>query len=387
MAPAPRSAAVDWAAQQVLALVEIWALIAECSGLVGAWRLMTVCKASQAGTKHWLSTLPRFVMCGVTNHLEVGPIFGSMRLDLATLQWEDMGSSLDCITSGHACCAVRGALVVLGGEIIPHPEADAEDWSDGEDPVTSRVEIFPPGEESESLPSLSCGGIEMAVAIAVEESVSMAGQVLLLGGAGAGDDDTAVHLVDLFSGVCTPQPALLNSRRSFAAARALDGRVVCAGGWRDGLRTAEVFGPPINGASDAVWTWTALSAMSAGRADCRGCVMSDGRFAVLGGCDVDSMDHMVASASCEAVVIGEGEHWTPLPSMHQARAGFACAAVARCIIVADGNDCESGPVNDAGEFITAEVYDEGLNRWLRLPSRLPEDYDSWVTYADGSALI
>ena len=55
--------------------------------------------------------------------------------------------------------------------------------------------------------------------------------------------------------------------------------------------------------------------------------------------------------------------------MHHARSGFACAAVARCIIVAGGGDGTP----------SAEVYDEALNRWMLLPCELPSDnYLAWM---------
>jgi hypothetical protein len=93
--------------------------------------------------------------------------------------------------------------------------------------------------------------------------------------------------------------------------------------------------------------------MSVARFDCSGCVMSDGRFAVLGGA--------YSISSCEALTLGDhGAHWRPLPSMHDSRAGFACAAAAGCIIVAGGYNRQS-----------AEVFDEVLGRWLRLPHDLP----------------
>ena len=53
-----------------------------------------------------------------------------------------------------------------------------------------------------SLPPLSCGGIWAAAAIAVEESDSAAGQVLLLGGSDSSYDPLSrVQLVDLATGV------------------------------------------------------------------------------------------------------------------------------------------------------------------------------------------
>ena len=144
----------------------------------------------------------------------------------------------------------------------------------------------------------------------------------------------------------------------FAAAGLTDGCIVCAGGGSGGLQ-AEMWGPPVQGALDAAWSWRQLPAMCVARLGCRGCVMSDGRFAVLGG-DINAVD----TSSCEALAIGDdGEHWVPLPPMHDhPRISFVCAAVAGCVIVAGG-----------WYHRTAEVYDEVLGRWLRLPFNLPQN--------------
>jgi hypothetical protein len=64
---------------------------------------------------------------------------------------------------------------------------------------------------------------------------------------------------------------------------------------------------------------------------CSGCVLSDGRFAVLGGYSTGSY-----TSSCEALTLGDDEHWAPLPRMRESREYFACAAVAGCVIVAGG---------------------------------------------------
>jgi len=95
------------------------------------------------------------------------------------------------------------------------------------------------------------------------------------------------------------------------------------------------------------------------RYGCSGCVLSDGRFVVLGGMNNSSGQ---ALSSCEALAVGDGEHWEHLPPMHDARTGFACAAVAGCVIVVGGHGLKS-----------AEVFDEVLDRWLRLPCDLPID--------------
>jgi hypothetical protein len=182
--------------------------------------------------------------------------------------------------------------------------------------------------------------------------------VLLLGGL---DEDftplSTVHLVDLATGACAQQPNLLHPRSYLAAGRLPDGRVVCAGGLSV-ASSAEVWGPSEQGAPDAPWTWTELPAMSVPvpRHGCCGCVMSDGRFAVLGGFN----NNNVPTSSCEALVVGGDANWEALSPLQDARAHFTCGAVAGCVIVAGGAGLKS-----------AEVYDEDLKRWLRLPCDLP----------------
>jgi hypothetical protein len=55
----------NWAGPLVAALPELWALIAEhTTSLVGLHRLMGVCRASRAGVREKLGTLPGLVVCG-----------------------------------------------------------------------------------------------------------------------------------------------------------------------------------------------------------------------------------------------------------------------------------------------------------------------------------
>jgi hypothetical protein len=75
----------NWAVERATALPEFLALVAENGdGLIDAWRLMRVCKASLEGVKNFLSTLPGLVVCG--GHSQGGPVRDVWRLDLATLQ-------------------------------------------------------------------------------------------------------------------------------------------------------------------------------------------------------------------------------------------------------------------------------------------------------------
>jgi hypothetical protein len=204
---------------------------------------MRVCKAARAGGLKYLRTLPGLVVCGGRSGGVVRDEV--LRLDLATLRWEAM-PALVTARSGHRCCAVRGTLVVLGGEAP-------------EDVLTSSVEMFSSSEEGGAfagLPPLSRGGLWGAAAIAVGESDSAAGQVLLPGGADEDDDLlSTVQLVDLATGACAPQPDLLHSRAYSAAGRLADGRIVCAGSISLGDESsAEVWGPPEQGEPDAAWS-------------------------------------------------------------------------------------------------------------------------------------
>jgi hypothetical protein len=190
----------------------------------------------------------------------------------------------------------------------------------------------------------------------VDESDSASGQVLLIGGYDQDLEETsAVRLVDLATGVCTPQAPLLHTRVHFVAAGLPDGRIACAGGF--GMpSTAEMWGLPLQGAQDTAWTWKVLPAMSDERYDSGGCVLSDGRFAVIGG-----MTNSGFTSSCEALTFGDDGIWDALPPMHDSRRAFACVAVAGCIIV----------VGEAPHGRSAEVFDEVLGRWLRLPCDMP----------------
>jgi hypothetical protein len=63
MAPTIRSG-TNWTINCAVSLLEVWALIAAFSRLVGAWRLLGVCRAASEGAKEFLGTLPRLVLCG-----------------------------------------------------------------------------------------------------------------------------------------------------------------------------------------------------------------------------------------------------------------------------------------------------------------------------------
>jgi hypothetical protein len=105
----------------------------------------------------------------------------------------------------------------------------------------------------------------------VDESDSAAGQMLLLGGEDANSIHlSTVHLVDLTTGACARQPD--SNRACILPHRLPDGRIVCArgidGAFGANISSAEVWGPPDQGVTDAAWTWRDLPEMSAARHGC-----------------------------------------------------------------------------------------------------------------------
>ena len=363
----------------VAALPELWSRFAEYGdGIVCAFRLMSVCKAARVGMKTWLRTLPALVVCG--GFVDGGAYTRKVwRFNLAELRWEHT-SDLTRPRASHACCAVSGGIAVLGGDI-------------GDDMPDESVEILQIVDSdilsSQRLPDMSCGCLLGSAALEAlvesDESESGKGQVLLIGGDGlhvaSFGPSEAVHKVDLATGVCTPQPPLVTGRFGFAAARLPDGRAVCAGGKPCSefgyvgriTRSAEILDPPadVSSSNDTAWQWRQLPDMGVGRFGGSAGVLSDGRFAVFGGCDADEE----RTASCEVLTFFDGgERWDSLPPMHQPRCGHACAVVGRCVIVAGGEGEDSQPM---------EVFEEALGRWRRLPCALPE---SELCYT-GSALV
>jgi hypothetical protein len=168
-----------------------------------------------------------------------------------------------------------------------------------------------------------------------------------------------------------------------------DGRIVCGGAYHspeeeeeedEEVETtlqpvAQVLEPSAQETSPpsetASWQWRYLPDMSVAHYAGKGCVMSDGRFAVFGGMNSEGC----IVTSCEVLTLdGDGERWEPLPPMHVARKFFACTAIGGCVVVAGGSGT-----------ITTEMHQEARGRWRRLPCSLPHHDVS--ACAMGSALM
>ena len=202
----PTHARDSWHVERATSLPKIWARIAVFSGPVGAWRLTGVCRAAREGVEDHPRTLPGLVVVYSERMVTAGDVW---RLDLASLQWAPL-PALVTVRRDHACCAVRGSIAVIGGHTLVGNEFTA----------TANVEALSSekGAVFATLPPLSCGGIRCTATISVEEPDSAAGQVLLLGGGDPTDDPlSTVQLVDLATGLCTPQPQLLHAWVNSAA--------------------------------------------------------------------------------------------------------------------------------------------------------------------------
>ena len=370
----------DWApAARVFARPELCAINAGKSGFAGAWRLLGVSRAFREGASCWLRTLPGLIVCGgykkYKYRYEVDVTDEVWRLDLAELRWERM-PSLALPRYAHACCTVRGDIVVLGGWVKGR---------DGRIQKTASVEGL--GHELQN-PPLSCGTITCPATVAIQESESDQGELLMIGGCTwDGVSTAAVHKVDLATGACTAQPSLLvyphEIPEASMASRLPDGRIVCAGSCSNPLyntTVAQVLDPPQSEPgfpSDATWQWRHLPDTNVMHCGGRGCVLSDGRFAVFGGSADTHWGR--AHTGCEVLTPdGDIERWDPLPPMHEARNLFACEAVGGCVIVAGGKS------SSFESLMTLEVYEEALGRWRRLPCNLP---DGDGVYFMGSALV
>jgi hypothetical protein len=97
-----------------------------------------------------------------------------LRLDLGELRWERMPDLTRGGRHDRACCAVRGGVVVLGGWVEGEPTASVEMYLGYDSEAEER--------KQKVLPPLSCGPIYSSAAVAIDESESELGQVLLIGG-------------------------------------------------------------------------------------------------------------------------------------------------------------------------------------------------------------
>ena len=117
------------------------------------------------------------------------------------------------------------------------------------------------------------------------------------------------------------------------------------------LATAELYDP-------ATGTRTRLPSMATPRRIPEGVVLSDGRFAVLGG-----YNNFGQLASCVVLDLRTLQ-WAPLPHMLQPRLHFAVFSVGSSVVVAGGRGPGHQPWLDSVEVLEL---DEPDSRWRAVP--------------------
>ena len=290
-------------------------------------------KALQGLCQSRLAALPEPVVTGGEGY--EGITDEAWALDVGTLQWRAL-PDLQTSRFAYECVSLPGGAVLCLGGV-------------GE----SSVEALEPGAaEWTPRPPLPAEHMYDFGAVACED-----GTVLLLGGYRSVNGNTsrsaAVEQLDPATGECTPLPPLSQPRTCPCAGLLPDGRVLLAGGVRDGevLALAEMYDP-------ATGVSTRLSDMTTPRCDAASCWLPDGRFAVLGGHrGVDCL------TSCEAYDPATNA-WETLPDLCHAWRYCAAWVVGGQVVVAGGDG--------GGEYLdSVEVLDEGLREWRLLPLRLP----------------
>jgi hypothetical protein len=309
-------------------------------------RCKGVCRAFRAGCGEALRGLPAPLLCGgdVEKGNETAEVWA---LCAQTMQWTERPPLLE-VCYAHSCVRLGdGSVLSLGGM--------------GLEGLLASVEALTAAGTA-ALPPLSSGWRRCFATAARADD----GSVLLLGGCqqvDVDDDDgegdapptAGVERLEPATGLCTPQRPLLGPRAACAMGVLEGGRVILAGGcdaahpYRQ-LRTAEAYDPEAGS--------VALPDMSVPRDACRGCVLPDGRFLVLGGWS--GVEYL---ASCEAYD-PQTDQWEAFPPMLQARSNFAVWLLGGCVIVAGGVGADDQPLD------SVEVLDLEEGEWCTPGARL-----------------
>ena len=101
--------------------------------------------------------------------------------------------------------------------------------------------------------------------------------------------------------------------------------------------------------------------MAAVRSGAAGCVLADGRFAVVGGQGVDGQ--LLEDAEAFDAVAGR---WEPLPKMATSRTCHALVAVPGGMVAVGGDE----------RAAAAELFDEESGRWIALPHAIDAARDA-----------
>jgi hypothetical protein len=323
--------------------------------VVALWRLRRVSRSFRRWGTEALAAMPRPVMAG--GETESGEWTSCVAaLEMASLRWSsDIAvPSLPEPRVRHAMCGLPGGQITLVGG-----HAD-----NGYYRYDTACRWRPGSNSWEALPSMSTPRAD-AVAVVLD------GRVLVAGGV----DDDFIELASAevlaADGSSWSAVAPMRTARCGAVGGLLPGgRVIVAGGSNDTgddghtvfLAAAELWDPVTN-------VWTELPPMATARLHAAGCVLPDGRFAVVGGRGHPDDDIQ----RCGEVYDCGRNEWTPLPApIGMVGGGRECAAL---VPVAGGMLILGGRANDGS--VEAELWDEESRRWLELPHGM----HTWCTLA------
>eukprot|EP01046_Picozoa_sp_COSAG06_P032801 COSAG06_NODE_3303_length_5532_cov_4.124425_2_plen_538_part_00 len=320
---------------------------AEVWGVVGLWKLRSVCRAFRGWAQAELSSLPRVVAVGglVKERPKYFATASVESLDLSTMRWSMTGCmpALPNPRAWHSVsCSAEGRVVVCcgynqgGADPMHHLGSTALQWLPGTGAWSA-------------LPDLSAGRAGAA-------SVRLPdGRTMLIGGASGGQTLASVAVLAADGSGWSDLPPLTGVRYGAAAALLPDGKVLVAGGKttrapHTALKTAELWDP-------AKQNWTALPPMAHERWCAATCMLPSGRVAVVGGVGTDGYIRK------DGEVFDLVKHeWEPLGAhdidmeQHKHRNIISATAVAGGLIAVGGR-------------AKPELYQEECGRWFSLPRR------------------
>ena len=177
------------------------------------------------------------------------------------------------------------------------------------------------------------------------------GRVMVIGGYNESGDVESVASAEVLAAdgsgwsALTPMSA---GRAEHVAALLPCGRLLVAGGWSSGrvLKTAKLWDP-------ATGAWSDLPPMAHERSGAGCCALPSGRLAVVGGyhngyrSDAEAFDPVTRT-------------WQPLPPMANNRYSFGLVAVSGGLLAAGGN-------YEGNQGVRDELFDEASGRWFELP--------------------
>ena len=202
------------------------------------------------------------------------------------------------------------------------------------------------------------------------------GSVLVVGGTSGKDSKSAVakaQVYDLASGSWRNVTPMREQRAYPAAARLPDGRILVAGGSRDGapVATCEIYDPVTD-------TWSAAPPMSVARSFFDLVTLPDGRLLAAGG--GTSGEKHPAAATAEVYDPGSGS-WNATGTMNRRRAYAAAASLPDGrVVVAGGSPIYFGKITPTK---TSEIWDPRTGTWKPGPSmRTARYYAEMVALGD-----